>query len=128
MSDEAANPRLFSVVLAAASAVRAQTVVYSQTSLASSGGAEPGLFDQFGLLAGPGSTRRDFFQRRSAFRNVLAAAANLLASGGAADAVAQLEEAYLRADGASNPADFVAGAAAADLAARIRQLIESLSG
>ena len=288
------------VILAAAGAVRAQTVVYSQTSLASSDGKEPGLFDQFGLLAGPGSTRRDFFQiftnptgapvsinkatlfgavdtsatavfvpvivgaanglsilaipdrdpshvlsaaavpatrgapgpieiffatpvvlpaggqlafgflaplesavdatlfgtntlpdglsstnppyfvgfhysnaygelglssanhylviesappdvqqlisffdgcvqsgalvgngpgnsadgRRAAFRNILAAAENLLASNGAADAVAQLEEASLRSDGASNPTDFVAGPAAADLTARIRQLIE----
>jgi hypothetical protein len=31
-------------------------------------------------------------------------------------------------DGASDPADFVAGAAAAELAARIRQLIERLDG
>jgi hypothetical protein len=295
---------LLGVALAAAGAARAQTAVYSQTSLASSGGNEPGLFDQFGLLGGPGSTRRDFFQiftnpggepvpinkatlfgavdtsatavlvpvivgtangvpniaipdrdpshvlsavaipptqgapgpieiffatpvllpaggqlafgflaplesavdatlfgtdaltydlsatspryftgfyasnsygdlilatgnhylviesappdiqqlisffdgcvqsetlvgngpgnsangRRSAFRNILAAAANLLSSGGATDALAQLEEAYLRADAVSNPADFVAGSAAADLAARIRQLIESLDG
>jgi hypothetical protein len=92
--------------------------------------SDEAVFDgcvQSGTLVGngPGNSADG---RRSAFRNALAAAANLLASGGAADAVAQLEEAYLRADGASNPADFVAGAAAADLAARIRQLIESLSG
>jgi hypothetical protein len=36
--------------------------VYSQTNLAGSTGNVPGLYDQFGLLAGPESTRKDFYE------------------------------------------------------------------
>jgi formylglycine-generating enzyme required for sulfatase activity len=36
--------------------------VYSQTSLAGTTQVTPGLFDQFGLLAGPDSQRRDFYE------------------------------------------------------------------
>jgi hypothetical protein len=38
------------------------TIVYAQTSLAGSTGGTPGLFDQLGLLAGPNSQRRDFYE------------------------------------------------------------------
>src|SRR6266487_616141 len=51
---------LLTVVLAVAVDVSAQ--VYSQTSLAGSTGRTPGLYDQFGLLAGPNSHRRDFYE------------------------------------------------------------------
>jgi len=39
-----------------------QIVVYSQTNLAGSTGNTPGLYDQLGLLAGPNSTRIDFYE------------------------------------------------------------------
>lgn len=45
-----------------AASARAQTVIYSQTSLAGSTGVTPGLFDQLGLLAGPDFQRRDFYE------------------------------------------------------------------
>lgn len=41
--------------------LQAQTVIYSQTSLTGSTGYTPGLFDQFGLLAGPNFQRMDFY-------------------------------------------------------------------
>ena len=50
------------VILTTTTSVRAQTVVYSQTSLAGSTGITPGLFDQLGLLAGLDSMRRDFYE------------------------------------------------------------------
>jgi hypothetical protein len=40
----------------------APNVLYSQTSLDSSGGTPPGLYDQLGLLAGPSSQRKDFWE------------------------------------------------------------------
>ena len=65
---------VFCLVLATAFPVYAQTIVYSQTSLAGSTATVPGLFDQLGLNAGNGSVRRDFYE---IFRNNTGAAVAL---------------------------------------------------
>ena len=51
------------IAAAGASLPAGAQIVYSQTSLANSTGATtPGLFDQLGLLAGPSSQRKDFYE------------------------------------------------------------------
>ena len=59
---------------------------------------------------------------------MLAAAANLIASSDNSDAVTQLQEAYLRTDGNTQPPDFVMGQATDALAGRILELIHLLGG
>lgn len=48
--------------MSSAAASCTPTTVYAQTILAGSTGNTPGLFDQLGLLAGPNSQRRDFYE------------------------------------------------------------------
>ncbi|PYR49904.1 MAG: hypothetical protein DMF89_10910 [Acidobacteria bacterium] len=74
---------------------------------------------------GPGNSAQG---RLGALRNMLAAAANLIASHDNSDAVTQLQEAYLRTDGNSQPPDFVMGQATDALAGRILELIHLLGG
>ena len=54
-------PLLVASLLIAAP-VGAQTIVYSQTSLAGSTAVVPGLFDELGLNAGDGSVRTDLYE------------------------------------------------------------------
>jgi hypothetical protein len=82
---------------------------------------------QTGTLVGngPGNSANG---RLKALRNMLAAAANLIASGDTGEAITQLRDAYLRTDGNLEPPDFVKGAAAAALATKIQEVIALLGG
>jgi hypothetical protein len=73
--------------------------------------------------AGPGNSAAG---RLGAGRNMLNAAQNVLNAGDAAGACAQLQQAYLRADGDPKPPDFVEGAAREELAEMISDLMDSL--
>lgn len=82
---------------------------------------------QSGALSGsgPGHSAQG---RMGALRNMLAAAADLIANADIRGAIALLETAYLRTDGEPQPPDFVTGAAAPTLASEIKKLIASLGG
>ena len=72
---------------------------------------------------GPGSSAEG---RREALRNMLKAAGDLIDEDRTDEACQQLRDALERTDGDQKPPDFVSGAAAAELAARIEELMTSL--
>jgi TolB protein len=72
---------------------------------------------------GPGKSAAN---RLKALRNMLEAAAELIRIGDFEGARRQLSDAYLKTDGLPQPPDFVKGPAAVQLAALIRDLVESL--
>jgi hypothetical protein len=72
--------------------------------------------------AGPGNSAKG---RLGAWRNMLTAAKSLIQPGSNA-ACSQLQDAYLRADGAAQPPDFVAGSSAAKIDGMIHELLVSL--
>lgn len=78
-----------------------------------------------GTLVGSGPSK-SAANRLNALRNMLATAATRADDGDIAGACDQLLDAYLRTDGQSPPSDFVAGAAAGDLAAQIAAARASL--
>src|SRR5207244_1436830 len=75
------------------------------------------------LGQGPGTSANG---RLAALRNMLVAAATLIDQGLIQQACAKLQDALNRTDGAPQPSDFVAGPAAAELAAQIRALRSNL--
>jgi len=75
------------------------------------------------LGSGPGNSAN---HRRTALRNMIEAAANLMAAGLNADAINQLQQALERTDGVDPPPDFVTGPAASELADLIEELMASI--
>jgi len=73
--------------------------------------------------SGPGKSAKG---RLKALVNMLKHARNLIEAESFEEACQQLQSAYAHTDGQNRPPDFVAGDAAADLAAQIQELIETL--
>jgi hypothetical protein len=65
--------------------------------------------------------------RLGALRNMIEAASDLVDEGSTGNACIQLQDALNRTDGSSPPPDFVTGSAAAELAMRLEELIETLN-